>query len=126
MNATTEASTTVDSRNVRLGSAPRGATLEFGIAQDRGFEANAILLLGTQTISTWVSSELMGKTDTVPLVSSGQYQLQISGKFTTTQETTVQMTFEIRGDAGSIIARSKSFTGKRGGIARAIADVFVP
>jgi hypothetical protein len=124
MNANT--APVIDSRNVRLGIAPQNAILEFGIDQGTGFEASAILLLGTQTIATWVSSELIGTSDTVPLVSPGQYQLQVTSKFTSNQSTTISMNFDIKDNNGSIISRSRSFTGQRNGAARAIADVFVP
>ncbi|HEY6123295.1 MAG TPA: hypothetical protein VIV63_01490 [Steroidobacteraceae bacterium] len=116
----------IQTKNARLGFAPRGSTLSFLVQTGSGFEAEAILLLGTQTISTWVSSELVGKTATVELVSAGQYQLQITCRFTEKNLTNITIDLEVRAKGATLTSRSKNFTGTAPGTARAIADVYLP
>ena len=100
--------------------------MSFHVQAAPGFEAEAILLLGTQTISTWVSSELVGKVTIVELVSAGQYQLQITCTFTDKVPTHVAVDLEIRAKGAILTSRSKSFTGKAPEVARVIADVYLP
>ena len=89
-------------------------------------EAHAILLSGTQTISTWVSSELVDQIATVTLVTSGQYQLQITCPFTTTRPTSISIDIEVRAKGGAkITSRTKNFSGQVPDSARVIADLFV-
>lgn len=116
----------LQTKNARLGFAPRGSSLCFHVQAGLGFEAEAILLLGTQTISTWVSSELVGKSATVDLVSAGQYQLQITCTFTEKILTNVTIDLEIRAKGATLTSRSKNFTGTAPGRARAIVDVYLP
>ena len=116
----------LQTRNARLGFAPRGSSLIFHVQAGLGFEAEAILLLGTQTISTWVSSELVGKVVTVDLVSAGLYQLQITCTFTEKAPTNITIDLEVRAKGATLTSRSKSFIGMAPGSARAIADVYLP
>ncbi len=116
----------LQTKNARLGFAPRGSSLSFHVQAGSGFEAQAILLLGTQTISTWVSSELVGKVATVDLVSAGQYQLQITCTFKEKEPTNVTIDLEVRAKGATLTSRSKSFTGMAPGSARAIVDVYLP
>ena len=126
MNAALNAIPVLQTRNVRLGLAPRGSTLNFEVAAGPGFEAHAILLLGTQTISTWISSELIGNVATVDLVSPGQYQLQVTCPYTAKKLTNISINFEVVANGAQITSRTKNFSGQVPDSARAIADVFVP
>jgi hypothetical protein len=126
MNAVLNAIPVLQTKSVRLGLAPRGATLNFQVQDGAGFEAHAILLLGTQTISTWVSSELIGKVATVDLVSPGQYQLQVTCPYTAKKPTSIGISFEVLANGTKITSRTKNFSGQVPDSARAIADVFVP
>lgn len=126
MNSTADAAPDLQTKNARLGFAPRGSTLSFHVQAGSGFAAEAILLLGTQTISTWVSSELVGKVATVDLVSGGQYQLQITCAFTEKTLTNVTIDLEVRAKGATLTSRSKNFIGMAPGSARAIADVYLP
>ena len=127
MNAALTAAPVLQTKNVRLGLAPIDSILNFQVHDGKGSEAHAILLLGTQTISTWVTSELVDKIATVTLVSSGQYQLQITCPFTTTKSTDISVDIEVLAKGGAkITSRKKSFSGQVPDSARVIADVFVP
>ena len=116
----------LQTRNARLGFAPRDSTLSFRVHAGPGFEVEAILLLGTQTISTWVSSELIGKVATVDLVSAGQYQLQITCTFTGKDPANITIDLEVRAKGATLTSRSKNFSGKSPDSARVIADVYLP
>lgn len=127
MNASLKAAPILQTKNVRLGLAPIDSVLNFEVHDGNGSEAHAILLLGTQTISTWITSELVGKIATVTLVSPGQYQLQISCPFTTTKSADISVDIEVRAKDGTkLTSRTKNFSGKVPDSARVIADVFVP
>jgi len=126
MSSALKAAPILQTKNVRLGIAPKRSTLNFKVNAGSGFEANAILLLGTQTISTWVSSELIGKVATVDLVSSGQYQLQVTCPYTSTTPASISINFEVVAKGATIASRTKNFSGQVPDSARAIADVFVP
>jgi len=122
----TNAAPDLQTKNARLGFAPRGSSLTFHVQAGLGFEAEAILLLGTQTISTWVSSELVGKVVTVDLVSAGLYQLQVTCTFTGKSISNITIDLEVRAKGATLTSRSKSFAGMAPASARAIADVFLP
>jgi hypothetical protein len=106
---------------VPLGPAPAGSTIKFEVLDATGFEARAILLRDTETIATWVSSELIGIPVSEALVVAGFYTLQITCVFTNKKPGTVNIEFQINGGAKVPV----SFSGQRPDVARAIADVFI-
>jgi len=107
--------------SVPLGSAPAGATIKFKVQDTPGFEARAILLRDTETIATWVSSELIGIPVSEALVVAGFYTLQITFVFTHKKPATVNVDFQINNGTKVPV----SFIGQRPDVARAIADVFI-
>ena len=107
--------------SVPLGTAQAGSTIKFKVQDGRGFEARAILLRDTETIATWVSSELIGVSVSEELVVPGFYTLQVTFVFTSKKPSTVNIAFQLNNAAKVPV----SFSGQRPDVARAIADAFI-
>jgi hypothetical protein len=123
-----------DTKNIPLGSAPLDSTLFFEVAKGVGFEANAILTrmrrvgkkIVTEIVQTWQSSQLIGTGQSIVLDKAGQYQLQITCPYTSKKTTTIDMKWRTADDEDTGLAdQSESFSGSKGAVARAIADVTV-
>lgn len=107
--------------SVPLGSAPADSTIKFKVQNGKGFEARAILLRDTETIATWVSSELIGVSVSEALVVPGFYTLQVTCVFTSKKPSPVNIDFQLNNGAKAPV----SFSGQRPDVARAIADAFI-
>lgn len=107
--------------SVPLGTASAGATIRFKVQKATGFEARAILLRDTETIATWVSSELIGTAVSESLVVAGFYTLQVTFVFTSKKASVANIEFQINNGTKVPV----SFSGQRRDVARAIADAFI-
>ena len=107
--------------SVPLGVAPVGATISFHVHDGPGFEANAILLQETQTLGTWVSSELLGETISETIATPGFTVLQITCVFTSANPSSVAIDFQLGNDPPVQV----SFSGQKGDVVRTLADFFI-
>jgi hypothetical protein len=107
--------------SVPLGDIAVGSTIEFSIPDADGVEVNAILMQRTQTLATWITSELLGTTVSETIATKGFTVLQVTFIFTSAAVTVLTLDLQL-GESEPV---QVSVSGKKGDVVRVIADFFV-
>ena len=105
--------------SVPLGRGPVGSVIKFKMQNVPGYEAHAILLRDTTTVTTWESSELVGKQVAEPLAAKGLHTLQVTCVFTTARPASVNVTFQLNNGPVTTVV----LAGKKPDVSRAVATV---
>ena len=108
-------------REARLGSAPPRATLRFFIPKNGGSTVDARLSLESDTVASWKSSEILGKTTEEELLPKGLYSLEVNVAFTKSQQAQVDLEFSTLFRGNPIRRRVVSLSGTKDDLARVFA-----